>query len=213
MSIFKRHDQGNAEQTIAAPFPDTGAAAVLPEQPANLMPQFAAPGVVPPPAAPIYSMRPPETAPAYESTADGPMAESIRRAARETQQWAQELADEVAPVAAPRARATASPARSAARRTAPRAASPTLRMRTHHHEFDPRVAAQTGLLNLAWQWQQAGAPIRAIHAYMELITRHPHSAAAAAAVADLVELSEKLAHHGYFHIALGIYDELEEVCW
>jgi hypothetical protein len=30
-------------------------------------------------------------------------------------------------------------------------------------------------------------------------------------VADLVELSDKLADQGQFHIALGIYEELEEL--
>jgi hypothetical protein len=81
----------------------------------------------------------------------------------------------------------------------------------HRRFFDPVVAAQTGLLNLAWRWQQAGAPIRAIHTYVELLTRYPDTPAAAAAVADLVELSEKLAHEGQFHTALGIYDQLEEL--
>jgi hypothetical protein len=77
--------------------------------------------------------------------------------------------------------------------------------------FDPSRCAQAGLLNLAWSWQQAGAPIRAIHAYMQVLTRYPGSAGAAAAVADLVELSDKLADQGQFHIALGIYEELEEL--
>jgi hypothetical protein len=77
--------------------------------------------------------------------------------------------------------------------------------------FDPLRAAQTGLLKLAWSWKQAGAPIRAIHAYMELLFRYPDSAAADAAVADLVELSDALVSEGQFHTALAIYDHLE--CW
>jgi len=64
-------------------------------------------------------------------------------------------------------------------------------------------------LSLACRWQEAGAPIRAIHTYIELLTRYPDTAAAAAAVSDLVELSEKLADQGQFHIALAIYDHLE----
>lgn len=204
MSIFKRHDQGDVEQTITAPYPDTGAQGGLPDQPANAMPSFA-PGVVPPPAAPIYSMRPPESAPRADGSAEGAVAETFRMA-REAQQWAQDIAEEAVPAPAPRAR----PARNVGRRWAPRVATAAPRLR-HRQSFDPVAAAQTGLLNLAWRWQQAGAPIRAIHAYMELITRYPHSPAAGAAVADLVELSEKLAHEGHFHIALGIYDQLEDL--
>lgn len=209
MSIFKRHDQGDVEQTITAPYPDAAAHGVLPEQPANLMPPLTPPGVVPPPAAPIYSMRPPESAPRAEGNADSSMSDMFRRA-KDAQQWAQDLAEEVIPAAAPRARPATSTARGSGRRWTARVAPAAPRMR-HHQGFDPVAATQTGLLNLAWHWQQAGAPIRAIHAYMELITRYPHSPAAAAAVADLVDLSEKLAHHGHFHIALGIYDQLEDL--
>ena len=77
--------------------------------------------------------------------------------------------------------------------------------------FDPSRATQAGLLNLAWKWQESGSPIRAIHAYMELLCRYPDSAGADAAVADLVALSNKLAEQGQFHTALAIYDQLEEL--
>lgn len=208
MSIFKRHDQGNVEQTIATPYPDTGAQGGLPEQPAKPMPAFAYPGVVPPPAAPIYSMRPPESASRVDGSVDDAVADTFR-IAREAEQWAQDIAEDVTSNDAPRPRA-ATPARSVARRSTQRATRPTPRLR-HHTCFDPVHAAQTGLLHLAWQWQRAGAPIRAIHAYMELLMRYPHTPAADAAVADLVELSDKLVSEGHFHIAFGIYDQLEEL--
>ena len=73
------------------------------------------------------------------------------------------------------------------------------------------AAAQTGLLNLAWSWQKSGAPIRAIHTYVQLLSRYPGTPAAAAAVADLVELSETLANQGQFHTALAIWEQLEEL--
>ena len=76
---------------------------------------------------------------------------------------------------------------------------------------NPAACAQAGLLSLAWRWQDAGAPIRAIHAYVELLTRYPDTPAAAAAVTDLVELSEKLVEEGQFHTALAIYDHLEQL--
>jgi hypothetical protein len=83
--------------------------------------------------------------------------------------------------------------------------------REPHHGFDPVAATQAGMLNLAWRWQEAGAFIRAIHTYVELLTRYPDTPGADAAVADLVELSEKLVEHGQFHTALAIYDHLEEL--
>ena len=208
MSIFRRHDQGDVERTITAPYPDTGAQGGLSEQPANQIPAFAPPGVVPPPAAPIYSMRPSESAPQADGYAESSMAESFRRA--RDGQWEQEIAVEAVMANGPRARMTTSAVRGVGRRRASRAA-PSTPQPPHRHAFDPLAATQAGLLNLAWRWQRAGAPIRAIHAYMELIARYPHAPAAGAAVADLVELSEKLAAEGHFHIAFGIYEELEEL--
>jgi len=41
--------------------------------------------------------------------------------------------------------------------------------------------------------------------------RYPGTPAAAAAVADLVKLSEKLTAEGQFHTALTIYDHLERL--
>jgi TolA-binding protein len=70
---------------------------------------------------------------------------------------------------------------------------------------------QSGLLSLARRWQEDGSSHRAIHAYVELLTRYPETPAAAAAISDLVELSESLAREGQFHAALGIYDHLEQL--
>ena len=190
MSIFKRQDQGDAQQTITAPNPEASASGGQLDSSATATPPFVSPGVVPPPAAPMYSMRPSESTLRVEADAEISLGD---RRATEAQQTAREMAHEAALAAAQRAR----------RRRPPRPG--------HRTFFDPVVAAQTGLLNLAWRWQRAGAPIRAIHTYMELLERYPHTPAAAAAVADLVELSEKLAHEGQFHTALGIYDQLEEL--
>jgi hypothetical protein len=130
-------------------------------------------------------------------------AETLRRA-QEGLQGRLEIA--VQRTRAPGARRVQRPAAQPSARVAPRAARPH---RPQH--IDPSRFAQTGLLNLAWSWQRAGAPIRAIHAYMQLLARYPGTPAAAAAVADLVELSDILADQGQFHIALGIYDHLEEL--
>jgi TolA-binding protein len=73
------------------------------------------------------------------------------------------------------------------------------------------AATQAGMLNLAWKWQEAGSPIRAIHTYIELLHRYPDTPGAAAAVADLVALSEILTKQGQFHTALAIFDHLEEL--
>jgi len=78
-------------------------------------------------------------------------------------------------------------------------------------QLDPEQLTQAALLNIAWSFQQAGAPIRAIHTYLELLDRYPDTAAADAAVADLADLSGKLAQAGQFHMALGIYYQLEEM--
>ena len=196
MSIFSR--SSNAAQTAAPPAPEAAQAAQT-EQAADpkkvpfAPPRAAAPGVVPPPAAPVYSMRP------ADGDANGSVADSARLA-REAQLRGKTR------VVAQRARAIASPAQAVVRRTSQQPASPP----QARHQFDPLRAAQTGLLDLAWSWQQAGAPIRAIHTYVELLCLYPDSAAADAAVADLVELSDKLATQGQFHTALRIYDHLEQ---
>lgn len=187
MSIFKR-SSGEAQETSAHPLPEAGAPEGQPEQPAKPMPQFtppgsahraaSAPGVVPPPAAPIYSMRPPRLVPRVNVEEENARTENPRRM------------------------------RAARQRTPSRVATPAS---AHQHEFDPVAAAQAGMLNLAWRWQEAGAPIRAIHTYIELLSRYPDTPGAEAAVADLVELSDKLVEQGQFHTALAIYDHLEEL--
>ena len=194
MSIFK-HSGSNVKEA-AAPSPQTAVAEGQAEQPGKLLPPFmppaaarpaAAPGVVPPPAAPVYSMRPPEPAPRADTAAATAVSEDVKRA---------------------RAMAAAqSMATRAARRTALAACPPA----PSRHPFDRMAATQAGLLKLAWKWQEAGAPIRAIHAYIELLTRYPDTPGADAAVADLVELSDILVEQGQFHTALAIYDHLEEL--
>lgn len=215
MSIFKRRDQGDVGQQAAAPTSPAATPAGQPMQTRRLTPPFvppvapsalapvAPPGVVPPPAAPIYAFVEEggvgSVAEKVHVTADSQPASGVRERVHASLEH---------PTAAP---ASATGVR---RRPVQRAAVPVGAQRQRArdpHDFDPRRAAQTGLLNLAWAWQEAGAPIRAIHAYMQLLTRYPDTPAAAAAVADLVELSDKLAEQGQFHIALGIYDELEEL--
>jgi hypothetical protein len=189
MALFKRHDPSAAQQTIAPPSADGGAQVLVTQAPS-------APGVVPPPKAPVYSTRPPEVPQRIETDRASVVAE---------QQGAQKSVR----VAVQRTRTTAPPAvKRPARLSAPTAQwSPAIARPT----FDPKRCAQAGLLNLAWNWQQAGAPIRAIHAYLQVLERYPGTAGAEAAVADLVELSDKLADQGQYHLALGIYDELEEL--
>lgn len=199
MAIFKRHDQGDVQQVSASPTPETGANGG--EQTAKMMPPFvsaprsAAPGVVPPPAAPTYTL--------VEGDSASLVAEKVK-----TGNDAQPSLQESVRVAVQRARTTA-PARSV-RRQQPQVIPQPSRAAARQ-TFDPTRAAQAGLLNLAWNWQQAGAPIRAIHAYMQVLSRYPDTPAADAAVADLVEISDKLAGEGQFHIALGIYDQLEQL--
>lgn len=215
MSIFKRADQDDVQPTSAAHSPEMGALGDQPEQPERMMPPFMAPGVVPPPAAPLYSTRPPESGPRVEFDAEVALAGSAGLG-RGGQQRTQEFVIEAAragrrrelPAAVQRARA-ASGAQEEGNRVAQRSVSPRPAPRARLHHFDPAAAAQAGMLHLAWQWQQAGSPIRAIHTYLELLARHPGTPAAAAAIADLVALSDKLAEDGHFHIALGIYEELE----
>jgi len=200
MTLFKRQEQqADVQQKAAASAP--GAATQVLTQAAPT------PGVVPPPAAPVYSTRPPEAAQRFELDTGSLVAEVSKSSD------AQESVQKRVRVAVQRTRTANSPARSVAKRpiqqpvAAPAWAAPP---RTRQ-SFDPSRCAQAGLLNLAWSWQQAGAPIRAIHAYMKVLTRYPGTPGAAAAVADLVELSDKLADQGQFHIALGIYEELEQL--
>ena len=195
MSLFKR--QGQGEETSAQ---TVDASAQSGQQ---LMPPFVAAGVVPPPAAPIYSMSPPD-APQAEAQPEMSVADKLR-IALEAQQVAQDLVQKRVRVAVERAKSASSSSRGGHRRRA----RATLVPASRQSSFDPVRCAQAGLLNLAWNWQQAGAPIRAIHAYMQVLERYPDTAGADAAVADLVELSDRLAEQGQFHIALSIYEELE----
>jgi hypothetical protein len=206
MSIFKR-STGDTQQPGTATATQSVTESAQPEMP-NLLPPFAGPtmpGVVPPAAAPMYSTRPPEPAATAQAPAETPLAEKVR-AARETQ----ERVKEKVRVAVQRARSSVTPTRGSGAARRPTQSGPPMVPRVARPVgFDPQSYAQVGLLNLAWRWQDAGAPIRAIHAYMEILSRYPGTPAAAAAVSDLVQLSEKLAEAGQFHTALAIYDQLE----
>jgi|SRR5690242_5292734 hypothetical protein len=208
MSIFTRSPA--PQQT--APAADAPAQKGQPARTTDVSPpsipaqQAAAPGVVPPPAAPIYSMRPPEPV----QRADVARSAEKPKVTTDAQVTTRVEVD----AAVRRARAT-TPATSLSRQvqTSQQRRAATIAMPTEpaRQGFDPSRAAQAGLLNLAWKWQEAGSPIRAIHAYMELLCRYPDSAGAEAAVADLVALSDKLTEQGQFHTALAIYDQLEEL--
>lgn len=193
MSIFK-HSGTAVKEPSSAPSPQTAAPEGQSDQPGRLTPPFApqaapqrgaAPGVVPPPAAPVYSMRPPESVQRVDPAAANSSSESVNRA--KVQHAATRVVQR--PAAAP----TPQPSSTAPTRPC----------------FDRVAATQAGLLKLAWKWQEAGAPIRAIHTYIELLTRYPNTPGADAAVADLVELSDILTEQGQFHTALAIYDHLE----
>jgi hypothetical protein len=187
MSIFKRNEPSTVQQaaTVVTEAPKPGGRG---EQQASLMPPFVAPGVVPPPAAPIYSMRPPEAAQSQETVQERVRVD-VKRGG------------------------TALSVEGVRRRPAPTTSRSTPRQAPQRtrQTFDPTRCAQAGLLNLAYAWQEAGSPIRAIHAYMQVLARYPDTHAAAAAVADLVELSDKLAEQGQFHTALAIYERLEQL--
>ena len=159
-------------------------------------PPFAAPGVVPPPATPTYTTRPPELP--RRTDAAELVAEKVRTARGGDVQ-------EKVRIAVQRAGAPVA----AAADSATRPVRQVLPGCGDRPAYNPVSYAQTGMLNLAWRWQQAGAPIRAIHTYIELLQRYPNTPAADAAVADRVDLSEKLAQDGQFHTALAIYDHLE----
>jgi hypothetical protein len=133
--------------------------------------------------------------------------------AREAQHRAQASIRERVQRAVQRIRTTASPARTRATQPGFSLSQRTAALQPIGPQCpsDHVTYAQAGLLNLAASWQEAGATIRAIHVYMDLLERYPDSAAAAAAVSELAELSEKLVDDGQFHTALGIYDRLEEL--
>ena len=195
MSIFKRSSGEVQNAGTAPPF-------VAPS---------AAPGVVPPPAAPLYSTRQPGSAPRLDGDVASSVADNVRMA-REAQLRARASVQAGVRGAVPRTRVARCPAPGVDTRWSQQTAAPTTR--AAQSPADQPFAAsctQAGLLNLAWSWQQAGAPIRAIHAYLELLSRYPDTEAADAAVADLVELSGKLVDEGQFHIALGIFEQLEEL--
>lgn len=211
MSIFTRTPPD--QQTKAAPAPQASAPKTQAQSPADFAPPAATatlpatPGVVPPPAAPIYSMQPAETA----QRADAAARASASGAARANAEVPVRTKVEVeGRLAAQSVRASATQAAQRKPQQAVRAAIPA-KPAPARQGFDPSRATQAGLLNLAWKWQEAGSPIRAIHAYMELLCRYPDTAGAEAAVADLVALSDKLAEQGQFHTALAIYDQLEEL--
>ena len=202
MTLFKRQEQqAEVQQKAAASAIGAAIQILAPQTPA-------APGVVPPPAAPVYSTRPPESTQRFELDTGSLVAEATTK-----QSESQQSVQKSVRVAVQRRRTASAPGNSVVRRPAqPPATAPAWAAQTHGRQsFDPSRCAQAGLLNLAWSWQEAGAPIRAIHAYMKVLTRYPGTAGAAAAVADLVELSDKLADQGQFHIALGIYEELEQL--
>ena len=195
MSIFRR-SSGDVQKGNA---PSAAAGAEVGQPVANPMHPNATPGVVPPPAAPLYSMRSPESA-------DTSVTERMR-VAREAQEAAAARVRQ-----AIQGRVAAPPG---VRRVPVRPAQQAVPMPHHavypHDPSDALACAQTGLLSLAWRWEQAGAPIRAIHAYVEVIERYPDTPVADAAVCDLVELSRKLTAEGQFHTALAIYDHLEHL--
>lgn len=203
MSIFTRSSP--APQQTA---PDASAQKAQPAKTTDVSPpsvpaqQAAAPGVVPPPAAPIYSMRAPEPAPPAKS-ADKP------RVTADAQLKARVEVEEGVRLA--RATKPATTVARSVQRSQQRIVAIPNQKTQPIQGFDPSRAAQAGLLNLAWRWQETGSPIRAIHAYMELLCRYPDTAGADAAIADLVALSDKLTEQGQFHTALAIYDQLEEL--
>jgi hypothetical protein len=229
MSIFSRsRTPDEADQARAAVVAEAETHAAPPAPPASptpplvptVTPRGSVPGVVPPPAAPMYSTRRPEPAARVQDDLVDTVAERLRMA-REALERAQVSVDgslagrvegRMRIRAQREARRAVAPTSGARRQPAPAAPAAARAARPQKRTaFDATRAAQSGLLHLAWSWQQAGSPIRAIHAYMQVLERYPDTPAADAAVADLVELSDKLAGQGQFHTALAIYDHLEEL--
>jgi hypothetical protein len=231
-SFFPKSPKSGKDQETSASSPETGGQAGLPEleavtppflRPGSAGPGGAAAGVVPPIAAPIYSMLPgvglphsippagsapysvPQTAAQVQSAVEDAVAEGARVAQQTQQRVRVAIERTTAPASAPASAARRRPVQRAA--PAPQTA-PRPRPR---QAFDPVAYAQTGLLNLAHNWAQSGAPLRAIHTYMQVLIRYPGTPAASAAVADLVEYADSLAEQGMFHAALSIYDRLEEL--
>src|SRR5215208_4815774 len=118
MSIFSRsRTPDEADKVRAAIAAESDAQGGQPKQPAKLTPPFVppgaatprgatAPGVVPPPAAPIYSMRPPEPAARVQDDPASALAERLSMA-REALERAQVSIEGSVRVAAQRAARTA----------------------------------------------------------------------------------------------------------
>src|SRR5512138_2451265 len=107
MSIFKRKEPGDVQQASAPSAPAASAAArgtpVAPTAPQRN------PGVVPPPAAPVYSMRPAEAATRFEIEAQAAAPDRVRMTADEAQLRAQQLLQRRVRVAVEATRTTAAP--------------------------------------------------------------------------------------------------------
>jgi hypothetical protein len=137
MAFFKRNDQGTVQQASAAP---SGEGKVL-EQSAALMPPVvtsrgpASSGVVPPPAAPMYSVSLPDAGPRAEGDAASLIAERVR-VARDRQQSVQQRLR----LSVQRERAAASPARNVRRRALQ---TPVAAATQSRPSFDPTRCAQT----------------------------------------------------------------------
>ena len=230
--FFKPRNPGDVQQTSAAPSTEAGAPEGHPGEEAGLLPPFvrpgaaaagvappvgtapgmmppvaAASGVVPPLAAPVYSM-----APAVPVPPPPPADESVVIEAVTAPPETQRRVEQQVQVALQRASAAGSPAPVVRSRPAPpRAPAPRSAPRRPRQAFDPQAYAQAGMVNLAWAWSQSGSPIRAIHTYMQVLSRYPGTPAADAAVADLVAIADLLAEQGQFHTALSIYDKMDEL--
>jgi hypothetical protein len=179
---------GAVPETSALLSPEANVPAGQPERGAVPMPPYAGPGV----AAPRVQTTSEDSVSGSVSMGAGPLQRSVQVAVKRTSS----AASTTNGAASRPRRATATVGT-----TAPRA----------RQSFDPVAYAQAGLLHLAWSWQASGAPLRAIHTYMQLLNRYPGTPAASAAVADLVELADILAEQGNFHTALSIYDQLAEM--
>lgn len=93
----------------------------------------------------------------------------------------------------------------------PRTPARTQDSGTATYYYDPRAAAQAGLLELATVWKNAGGYYQSIYAYMEILTRYPQTGAAAAATEGLVDLARTFEQQGRFYAAMDIYHKLENM--